>query len=457
MTTAQELVERALSLAKADGCVVIVDEVTSANLRWANNTLTTNGMARSRDLTVISIVAGATGVISRQGVTADSLEEVVRAAENTATNARKAEDHHDLVPADESIGDWDAPPSETSIDVFAGFAPALGAAFQEAGGHDRLLFGFASHEMHTTYLGTSSGLRARHDQPTGHVEINGKSKDFARTAWVGAPAANMAEVNVEAMVSELGRRLAWSSRKIDLPPGRYDTILPPSAVADLMINLYWSTVARNAHDGRTVFARPGGGTRVGDRLTDVPVTLRSDPAAPGIECSPTLVAHQSSAALSVFDNGTMLHPTEWISSGVLTSLVQTRHSTELTGLPFTPYIDNLVMSSGPPGSQPGDLLAGVEFGLLLTCLWYIREVDPQTLLLTGLTRDGVYLVQRGEVTGEVNNFRFNESPVDLLRRIAHSGEAVRTLPREWCDYFTRTVMPALHVTDFNMSSVSQAS
>jgi predicted Zn-dependent protease len=189
---------------------------------------------------------------------------------------------------------------------------------------------------------------------------------------------------------------------------------------------------------------------------DGTVTLRSDPAAPFIQCSPFVIAHQSGAALSVFDNGLPLQPTAWIERGVLTSLVQTRHSAELTGLPVTPYVDNLIMD-GPAGGPTVDaMVASSERALLLTCLWYIREVDPQTLLLTGLTRDGVYLVEGGEVVGAVNNFRFNESPVDLLGRIAEVGASGRTLPREWSDDFTRTAMPPLRVDGFNMSSVSQA-
>ena len=103
------------------------------------------------------------------------------------------------------------------------------------------------------------------------------------------------------------------------------------------------------------------------------------------------------------------------------------------------------------------MIASTERGLLVTCLWYIREVDPQTLLLTGLTRDGVYLIEDGQVVGAVNNFRFNESPVDLLGRVSEAGATVATMSREWGDYFSRTAMPALRVPDFNMSTVSAAS
>jgi predicted Zn-dependent protease len=453
----QRLVERALDLSTADECVVMADSVTEANLRWAHNSLTTNGVSRSRQLTVIAVVDGAVGVVTEEGVTAESLRGVLEAAEATARAASPAEDRAALVGSSGSRGDWDAPPAETSIAVFSTFAGDLGHALEGASGSGQLLFGFADHQMRTTYMGSSTGLRSRYDQPTGHVEINAKSADYARSAWAGVPSSDFADIDVSALTAELSQRLDWASRRVDLPAGRYDTILPPSAVADLMIPLYWSAGARDAADGRTAFSRPGGGTRVGDTLSPVDLDLRSDPMAAQVECAPFALAHSSSAAASVFDNGSPLGPTSWVSGGVLSALVQTRQSAAATGLPFTPYIDNLILDGPATGGAGGaEMAAAMGRGLLLTCLWYIREVDPQTMLLTGLTRDGVYLVERGEVVAAVNNFRFNESPVDLLGRIIEAGPSRRTLPREWCDYFTRVIMPPVRVADFNMSSVSQA-
>ncbi|HET9078777.1 MAG TPA: metallopeptidase TldD-related protein [Acidimicrobiales bacterium] len=477
MTSPQDLVDQALSLSGADGCVVLVEEASEANLRWANNTLTTNGSARSRSVTVVSVVGASVGSVTRQGATVGDLADLVAESEATARQSTPAEDAAPLVGAGSSSGDWSAPPAETSISVFGSFAPALGESFARAGASKQLLYGFAHHQMASVYVGSSTGLRSRYDQPTGHTEINAKSADLARSVWVGVPTADFGDVDVPALHQELDRRLGWAERRVDLSAGRYDTILPPSAVADLMIYLYWSAEAKDAHEGRTVFSRPGGGTRVGERLSDQPLTLRSDAAQPGLECAPFVTAVQSGPGRSVFDNGSRLEPTAWISNGVLGALVQTRYSAALTGLPFTPYVDNLVLESADAGGGVGGagaaggaagapggvsdgadrLVAGVERGLLLTCLWYIREVDPQTLLLTGLTRDGVYLVEGGEVTAAVNNFRFNESPVDLLARASGFGPTERTLPREWCDYFTRTAMPAMRVPDFNMSSVSEAS
>jgi predicted Zn-dependent protease len=461
VTTPQETVERGLALSKADGCVVIAEESSAANLRWANNTLTTNGVTRARQLTVIATIDGATGtaagVVSRRGITPKSLEQLVRAAEEAARNSPPAEDAQPLVTGDDATPGWEQPAAETSIEVFSTFAPALGQAFEHNRSEDRLLFGYAEHELRSTYVGSSTGLRLRHDQPTGRLDINGKSRDYRRSAWVGAATTDFTDVDPTALDAHLAERLGWASRQVELPAGRYETLLPPAAVADLMIYLYWSAGARDADDGRSVFSRPGGGTRVGERLTDVPVTLRSDPSAAGVQCPPFVIAHASGATQSVFDNGLPLAPTSWVSGGVLTALLQTRHSARLTGMAVTPAIDNLILEGPAGGPALTDLVAATGRGLLLTCLWYIREVDPQTLLLTGLTRDGVYLVEQGEVVGAVNNFRFNESPVDLLRRITELGATERTPGREWSDYFSRAVMPALRVADFNMSSVSQAS
>ncbi|WP_338675736.1 metallopeptidase TldD-related protein [Streptomyces sp. SCSIO 30461] len=456
-----EIVERALELSTADGCVVIADEQSSANLRWAGNALTTNGVTRGRTLTVIATVDGAqgtaSGVVSRSAVTAGDLEPLVRAAETAARAAGPAEDAQPLVTGIPAAADFTQAPSETSSAVFADFAPALGEAFARARAAGRELYGFANHELTSTYLGTSTGLRLRHDQPTGTLELNAKSPDRTRSAWVGRSTRDfrdLKDIDPTALDAELATRLGWAERRIDLPAGRYEALLPPTAVADLLIYQLWSSAGRDAAEGRTVFSKPGGGTRIGESLTELPLTLRSDPNEPGLESAPFVIAHASGDTASVFDNGLPLEPTRWVRDGALDRLVTTRHSADLTGLPVAPEIDNLVLDGGGERSLE-EMVAATERGLLLTCLWYIREVDPATLLLTGLTRDGVYLVENGEVTGAVNNFRFNESPVDVLRRATEAGRTEKTLPREWSDWFTRAAMPPLRVPDFNMSSVSQ--
>jgi predicted Zn-dependent protease len=468
--TPQETVEQALASVTCDDCVVIAEETSEANLRWAGNTLTTNGVSASRDLTVIAICrdrdGARVGVVSRSGATAEQLSALVAEAEKAASESSPAEDAQEL-PGSATDGAyqtadadgpaaWDDPPASTEIGVLRGFAGALGDAFDVAAAGGRRLYGFAEHTMTSQFLGSSSGLRLRHDQPSGKVELNAKSADLSRSAWAGAATRDFTDVDVASLEATLARQLGWAARRVELPAGRYETLLPPTAVADLMVYLYWSAGARDALDGRTVFSRPGGGTRIGERLASLPVTLRSDPGATGLRSAPFVIAPASSRDASVFDNGLPLAPTEWISGGVLAAMRQTRYSARLSGLPVTPAIGNLILEAPGAGAPLDDMIARTGRGLLLTCLWYIREVDPQTLLLTGLTRDGVYLVEDGEVTAAVNNFRFNESPVAMLSRIAEAGATGPALPREWGDYFTRTAMPPLRVAEFNMSSVSQA-
>ncbi|GAA4729376.1 metallopeptidase TldD-related protein [Modestobacter marinus] len=456
----QQLVEAALAASQADGSVVYVTDSSEANLRWASNSLTTNGAMRSRQVVVISFVDGgagmATGTVARTGT--PDIAELVAASERAARDAGPAEDAMPLISeAPAGSGDWDADVAETSIDVFGDFAPALGEAFGAARDRGELLFGFAEHQMSTTYLGTSTGLRLRHDQPTGRVELNGKSTDFGRSVWAGVGTRDFTDVSVADLAAEVQQKMAWSQRRIDLPAGRYETLLPPSTVSDLMIVAYWSMEARDADEGRSVYAKAGGGNRIGERLAQLPLTLRSDPHAPGLETAPFQVVGGSSGSASVFDNGMATPAVDWIRDGVLTNLVRPRAWALRTTAPATAAVDNLVLEDPNATATQAEMIARTERGLLLTTLWYIREVDPQTLLVTGLTRDGVFLVEDGEVTGAVNNFRFNESPVDLLGRATEASRSVRTLPREWNDWFTRASMPMLRVPDFNMSSVSPAS
>ncbi|MEO7125877.1 MAG: metallopeptidase TldD-related protein [Nakamurella sp.] len=462
------------------GCAVVVRSASQANVRWANNTVTTNGLATSVEFYVVAVVpagdspgglaAATVAGSSADAMSAASVAAVVRAAEDAALVAAAsgpARDGVDLCAGDAvaaGIGtaepaavdaDFGATAAATSFDVFAPILPGLAGAFDDARSGDRVLYGFARHEVATIHLGTSTGVRRRWVQPTGTFEMNAKSADMARSSWSGASTVDFTDVDIAATNSVLTERLGWASRRVDLSPGRYDTVLPPTSVADFMINLAWNAGARPAHEGRSAFSAKGG-TRVGERLTDRALTLYGDPAEHGLECAPFVETPYSSDEATVFDNGAPSGRIELIRDGCIHSLLQTRASAAEYGAAFTPAVDNLVLAGGDETRTTADLVAGVRRGLLVTSLWYIREVDPMTMLLTGLTRDGVFLIENGEVTAAVNNFRFNMSPLDVLRRGADVGRTERCLSREWSDYFTRTAMPSMRVDGFQMSSVSQA-
>jgi predicted Zn-dependent protease len=492
MIEAQEVIEVALAAAArrgADACIVLVDETSHADVRFALNTTTTNGVRRDRSVTVIAMVSSggdampSVGVSRRSGVV--DVEQMVTAALTDAKGAPPADDAFTLVDGMDAASAggraaslaFGRAPVETDLSVLGDVLGALGGAFGRAAAQDVVLAGFAEYGVSTLYLGSSTGVRLSFSQPTGAVNLVGRSLDGVRSAWTGIGAERIGEISFEAMENELWRRLAWARTSRSLEAGRYEVILPPSGVADMMGSLlFYGMGGQDAEDGRTVFSAAAadggsGGTRVGDQLTEVPFTLYSDPFERGIECLPFAACGSSDSESSVFDNGLPLERTDWLRDGRLAHLRYHRAGAAHSGVEPAPYIDNLVLrtdagangaggADGAAASQGGtvdEMVARTERGLLLTCLWYIREVDPATALLTGLTRDGVYVIEDGAVVGAANNFRFNESPVDLLARASEVGASVRTLGRELGEYLNRCIMPALRIPDFNMSSVSQAS
>ncbi len=455
MISAQQAVELALDAARSTGVddtVVLITDRSEASLRWANNTMTTNGQSISRTTTVISFVhqGDTVRVASLRSAEVDpaSIGDLVAASADAARSAREARDAAPLLPAAGVPDDWDAPVPSTGAEVFGDVAGSLSRGFRSA---DQL-YGFAFHRLETTFLASSTGLRRRYTQPTGTVEIN--AKRGGASAWAGVGTPDFVAVPTDSLLEQLSTRLGWAQRTVQLPAGRYETIMPPSTVADMMIYLGWTMSGRGAQEGRTALSAPDGGTRVGERLTDLPLTLYSDPFATGLESSPFVATSSSSEAVSVFDNGMDIDRVDWIRDGTINALVYPRAAAAEFDAPVAVAADNVLMTGGTAGLA--ELVASTERGLLLTTLWYIREVDPTTLLLTGLTRDGVYLVEDGAVTAAVNNFRFNESPLNLLRRASEAGVSEVTLPREWGDWATRAAMPSLRIPDFHMSSVSQA-
>jgi predicted Zn-dependent protease len=297
-------------------------------------------------------------------------------------------------------------------------------------------------------------MRLRHDSPVGRVEMTGKSHQRSRSTWDGVETHDFKDVSVSAIDANIRQRLDWQAKKIDIPAGRYDTIFPSGSIADIYVYMMWVAGGRDAFEGQSVFSKKGGGTRVGEKLSNVGLQLFSTPTHPVLAGSPFVSASASSSFTSVFDNGQKQSQVDWIKDGVLQSLVQTRASAELTSLPYTPFGDNLIMSVDGGSGKLEDLVKKVDNGLLLTTLWYIRMVDPNSLLLTGLTRDGVYYVKNGEVQGATNNFRWNDSPVSALSRISHAGATEWTQPREWAGDMTSMSVPPMVIKDFNMSTVS---
>ncbi|HUY07600.1 MAG TPA: metallopeptidase TldD-related protein [Acidimicrobiales bacterium] len=453
------IIERVLAEAAPLGCVVLVEDRFDADVRFANNSTTTNGMRRERRVIVAVFHdhggGRAVGISSRSGHV--DARELVESARARARSSDPAPDAAPLIPGSPAAGDFELAPRMTDFGSFGPLVKDLGDCFLRARAKGQLLAGFATHEIETVYLGTSSGIRLRHEQATGSFELVARDRAGLASSWVGRGTEDLADIEVNAIYEHLDARLGVASHRIDLPAGRHEVILPPDATADLVVELWRALSGREAEDGGNVFSRGHGETRVGERLMDLPLELSSDPSLPGIACAPFLMTGGSSTDVSVFDNGAPLDVTNWIHDGVLERLRYHRAGAKRSGQAFTPPIDNLRLRLPGATIELAELIRTTKRALLLTCLWYIREVDPATLLLTGLTRDGVYLVEDGEIVGAVNNFRFNESPLDMLRRVSEAGASTRALSRESGEWMNRVEAPPLRVDGFNMSSVSKAS
>lgn len=380
------------------------------------------------------------------------VEDLVAASKASAISAGPAVDAMELVqgPTDTDFSDSAAALDVSEIShISAGLADVFAHREQE-------FFGYAEQSLDTTYVGTSSGTRMRYSERTSRFELCAKSFDRKRSAWSGQGGTSLNQVNVQSHLADVTQKLETQLNQIETEPRRHRVTLSPSAVSDLLIYMLWSSAARDAAEGRSAFSNVKGGTRIGEKLSDRNLTLATDPNLKGIETFNHVVNLGSSALGSAFDTGIKIERSEIITDGVLTGLGSSRHAALEAKLPFTPLTDNISLVDAQGQGSLSELAARMGDGLLITCLWYIREVDPQNLLLTGLTRDGVYVVSGGEIIGASNNFRFNESPIDMLSRVIDSGETVPCLPREWADWFSRAQVAPLTIEGFNLSTRSDA-
>ncbi len=448
-----EAIDRVLALSRADACIVIGREDGLLNVRWADNSVTTNGLIEERSLSVVSILGRRVASITRSATSPDTLEGLVRQSEEACARAPEAADYQPLIEGDAAAG-WDRPADGSDIHVFDGLVPRLSEMYRRAREARIKTFGYAEHTTSTTWLATSTGLRRRHTDRIGKLDLTAKTPDFARSVWAGQTTATFQDVDPCALLEGLTRRLAWSERTLALPAGEYQVLFEPSCTADLALSAYGCMARREADEGRSPFSRQGGGTRIGDRLFGQ-ATLYSDPHDPDLPTVPFHVGSSSGPLWSVFDNGLDAGRTSWVADGVLRALITPRYwAAASPGTPAVPYIDNLMVGGGTGGAVD-DMIARTSRGLLVTCLWDIRTVDPQTALQTGLTRDGVFLVEDGEVRGAVNNFRWNMSPIAAFAQATEFGNDDLALPREY-DEFLRVKAPPMRVDRFRMSSVSEA-
>ena len=450
MTEPKKVIDQIIKASEADEVIAIIVRHDKTNLRWANSGLTTNGHEQYSYLAVMSVIDKRAGTAVATLNEATDPTKLARQSEMAARQSPQAEDYRPLVKGD---GRWQqSPPAK--LDSPEGLAGKLGTIFAEAAESDWLMFGYCELGRSDYWLANSAGVRRHYSHVQGQLEMNLKSRDYQRSVWAGQPLKAFSQATPDKLFSDLKQKMAWSENQLSIKPGKYEVILEPSAVSDMMLFAYWDSSARAAEEGRSAYSA-GDGTVIDKQLYSDDISIYSDPAEPGLEVTPFDITFSSGQEESIFDNGLELKKTYWIKDGQQKHLIAPGYVADKYGYGQpTPFIPNLIFKS--KGADLPTMIKATKRGLLVTTLWYMREVDPQTLLVTGLTRDGIFLIENGQVKGAVNNFRFNMSPLKVLKNTVEIGRSSPTLAREFGDYFPLTHMPILRVKDFNMSSVSKA-
>lgn len=431
------LVERVLARSGADEVEITMDGGRETHLRFARNEPTTSGTASNMRITVSSTFGTKTGRATVNQFDDDSLAEVVRRSEELAQLSPDDPEHMPVL-GPQDLATVDAVRAESEAEVAEGMATLVEAAIARAAKADLVAAGFVAHDDRFHAIGTSAGLFAWTRATSASASMTARTADGRGSGWASTTGRAVAELDAGALAAAADTALA-SHEPTLLEPGDYPTVLTSSCVASLAELLSRSLDRRAADEGRSFFASAAG-PRVGERLFSEAFTLVSDPAAVLTPATPW------------GDGGLPRRPTTWIEQGTLRALATSRYWAGKTGAEPLPYPPNVIVAGGE--GSVADLVAGLERGVLVTSLWYIRSVDPRQLLYTGLTRDGVFWVENGKIVRPVNNFRWNDSVADVFTRIEALSAPERPLTRG--SSTPGAVVPGMRVSSFRFSSVSDA-
>jgi predicted Zn-dependent protease len=438
---ARNLADRVLAFATGvDQARVNISSEWDGNTRFADATISTSGGVTNTSVSVAVTVGRRRASASTNVLDDASLKRTVEVA---ATLARLSPEDPELMP---ELGAQTLPTVGAFVQRTANLDPeirsgaisraieAANAAGKAAGGV--FTAGFLEAHARAIAVATSAGLFAYHRTTDVDFSVTARTPDRTGSGWAGGGARDWGQVDPSAIGRIAAEKAVASRNPQAIEPGNYTAVLEPSAVTDLVPLLAGALNARAADEGRSPFSKPGGGTRIGETVVDTRVSLYSDPSDPALLGQP-------------FDaEGLPLSRVVWIENGVLRNLSYSRFWAQKQGKQPTgpPFAGGLVLSGGSRTTE--ELIAGCDRGILVTHFFYIRSLDARTVLQTGLTRDGTFLIERGKITKALKNFRWNESPLLMLNRLEDIGRPTLTTAGR--------MMPALRVSEFNFSSLSDA-
>jgi predicted Zn-dependent protease len=435
----KKILDQVRTASKADSWVATVSGTERRHLRFALNNVTTSGEQDDLTLSVTSHFGKRSGTATTNELDSKSIVAAVRKSEEIA---RLAPENAEFMPP---LGPQKYVEGKAFNDATAKAKPEKLASLSEpvlkqANAKKVVAAGFFQAGADSSAYATSNDLLV-HDQTTHSLfTVTARSPDGTGSGWAGRNSHDIRKLDTPAMGERAAEKAVRSVKPTALDPGKYTVILEHSAVCDLVGSMIGDFDARSADEGRSFLSKPGGGNKLGTKLVSDKVNIFSDP-------------EHSTVPGSVYSSdGLPARKRQWIKDGVVQELMYSRFWAKKQNREPVPWPTNLVMEGG--ATSIDDMIRSTRKGVLVTRLWYIREVDPQTLLLTGLTRDGTFLIENGKITRSLKNFRFNESPVAMLNNVIAMSPSERATGSEIEGW--PVSVPALLVKDFTFSSLSDA-
>lgn len=428
---ARKIMEKALRFSKADACVINMSGSESGNIRYARNTVSTSGHRSNQTLSVQSSFGKKSGTASIDEFDDESLEKVIRRAEELAKLA--PENPEFMSPLGPQAYDESLNYVQRTADITPEFRARVAASsIKPASEKDVTAAGFLNDSAGFRAMLNSNGLFAYNQSTDVDFTVTMRTNDGTGSGWVSRDFTDIDKFDPKEAAETAISKAVGSREARAIEPGRYTVILEPAASVDLLRNMSRAFDARTADEGRSFMSKDGG-TKLGQKIVDERVNIWSDPLHPDV---PT-------ATWS--GDGLPLKKMNWIENGVVKNLAYDRFWAKEKGVKPVPGPRNFIMQGGDASLE--ELIKGTKRGILVTRLWYIRGVDPQTLLYTGLTRDGTFYIENGEIKYPVKNFRFNESPIIMLNNLEELGQQVR---------INGNLVPYMKVRDFTFTSLSDA-
>lgn len=429
---AREILERVLRFSTADNCAVSIGGGTGGNIRYARNSVSTAGETTNRSVNVSASFGRKTGSASGNEFDAAALERVVRRAEELA---RLAPENPEWI---EPLGPQVYLQTPGYSDATARITPEYRARVAADGivpsrKRDCVAAGFLQDGARWQATMNSKGLFAYDRRTSVDFSLTVRTNDEQGSGYVARDFNDVSKFDSAGSATIAIEKAIASRTTRAIEPGKYTVILEPTAVADFIGNLTGGFNARAAEEGRSFMAKAGGGTRLGEKLFGDQITMATDPMHPEVPAS------------AWGGDGLPRRAMTFVENGVVKQLSYDRTWARRKGVEPTPQPGNLIMSGGNGSVE--DLIRDTTRGVLVTRFWYIRSVDQQTGLSTGLTRDGTFYIENGKIQYAIKNFRFNESPIIMLNNVDALGKPVRQ---------NGSLYPPIRARDFTFTSLSDA-